>query len=472
MKKLLVLLIVVAAVVAFLYYPRGGGASSADAATLAILNTAIEGSRAGSVFQPALDGETYKTGDLIRANVDGRAVLTFFDGSSLSVDPGSQVKVVALNRVPSNGIQATIEQTLGRSWSAVQKLKTPDSRYEVRTPSTSAVVRGTAFLTSVQQLPSGTTQTTYQVDDGSLQVTANAGGTVTVPAGFQVTIAEGAQAPAAATPLPATARLEIATSPGLNFLAVAPSGAVCGPAGAKAEVFGCVATADKISVRDPAPGRWGLFLTATAAGGPTLSVDLSATGGRTAGRALSKAFNANDQARSGFTLTATSLSAIEDPVLVTSVCAATAPGRVFAAGDAGSRFDAVRAFAAANKGVPVSIVYTEAELNQTIATSQQGVAISDAKVTIDQAGIHASAHAKTQIVTVNATADVVGGPVGDKFSLRVTHISADPLPPGLVDFLKGFADTSAAAATEATPFLVKQVAFRSGCFFVAGLTPN
>src|SRR5205814_9134359 len=125
----------------------------------------------------------YATGDLVRANVDGRAVLTFFDGSSLSVDPGSQVKVVALNRVSTDGIQVTIEQSLGRSWQSVQKLKTPDSRYEVRTPSTSAVVRATGFLTLVQQVTTGETQTTYQVDEGPPQVTANDGAPATLPPG-------------------------------------------------------------------------------------------------------------------------------------------------------------------------------------------------------------------------------------------------------------------------------------------------
>src|SRR2546421_12688283 len=148
--------------------------SAQNAATLAILNTAIEGARAGAAFAPALDGEIYATGDFVRANIEGRAVLTFFDGSSLSVDPGSQVKVVALNRVQADGIQVTVEQSLGRSWQSVQKLKTPDSRYEVRTPSTSAAVRGTGFLTLVQQLTAGGAQTTHHVDEGTLQGTAPA----------------------------------------------------------------------------------------------------------------------------------------------------------------------------------------------------------------------------------------------------------------------------------------------------------
>ena len=48
--------------------PRGGASTSAqNAATLAILNTAIEGARSGAAFAPALDGEVYATGDLVRA---------------------------------------------------------------------------------------------------------------------------------------------------------------------------------------------------------------------------------------------------------------------------------------------------------------------------------------------------------------------------------------------------------------------
>src|SRR5438034_11580774 len=100
MKVLVILLLIVGGVGAFLYFPRGGpGTPATSVATLATPNTTIDGSRAAAAFAPALDGEIYATGDLVRANVDGRAVLTFFDASSLSVDPGSQVKVIALNRL-------------------------------------------------------------------------------------------------------------------------------------------------------------------------------------------------------------------------------------------------------------------------------------------------------------------------------------------------------------------------------------
>lgn len=479
MRRLLVLLLLIGGIAAFLYFPRGASTASAtNAATLAILNTAIEGSRSGAAFAPALDGEIYATGDLVRANVDGRAVLTFFDASTLSVDPGSQVKVIALNRLPGDGLQTTIEQTLGRSWSAVQKLKTPDSRYELRTPSTSALVRGTAFLTLVQTQPTGGTQTTYQVDEGALQVTANAGGTVTVTAGTQVTIAEGAQAPASPTPIPPSPHLDITASGGLGFLAVSPTGAACGPAGSKAEVFGCVGGANKITIRDPAAGRWGLFLTsATPVPNATLTVEGFVGSTRTVLRTVSRTFNPGDLVRSGVTLTAATpiaLSQFEEPTLVNSVCAATAPGRVFSIGSIDSRLDTARAFARDNKSAPVSLVYTENDLNQLVTANPlagQGVALNDAKITIDPAGIHARGRAEMQILTLDASADVVGGPVADKFTLRVARLSADPLPPGLVDAIRSLADAGTANLSGNIPFLVRQVSFRSGCFFVSGVTP-
>src|SRR5206468_2101130 len=202
----------------------------------------------------ALDGEVFATGDLVRANVEGRAVLTFFDGSSMSVDPGSQVKVIALNRVSTDGIQVTIEQSLGRSWSAVQKLKTPDSRYEVRTPSTTAVVRGTGFLTLVQQLASGGTQTTYQVDEGTLQVTV---------------------------------------------------------------------TADKITIRDPAAGRWGIFMTSPAAIRVSVFEMNGFVGTTVSGkRVMEGPLVAGQMLRSGVTVTggqSFGISTFEAPTPVTSV---------------------------------------------------------------------------------------------------------------------------------------------------------
>jgi hypothetical protein len=67
---------------------------------------------------------------------------------------------------------------------------------------------------------------------------------------------------------------------------------------------------------------------------------------------------------------------------------------------------------------------------------------------------------------------VVGGPVGNKFTLKVSRLAADPLPPGLVDAFRGLIESTTADVSGTVPFLVKQVAFRNGCFWLSGVTAN
>ncbi len=239
-------------------------------------------------------------------------------------------------------------------------------------------------------------------------------------------------------------------------------------------------TADKVSIREPAAGRWGLVMTSTGAVPlGTLSVDGFIGTTRNAGCTTGRPYAAGDMVRTGLTLTPgppLALTAFEPPALVTSVCAAAAPGRVFASGPVDGRAESIRTFARDNRATPVSLVFTQAELNEAVnknaPSATQGVTLSDAKITIDAGGIHGTAKAVTQFMTVNASADVVGGPVGDKFTLKVSHLAADPLPPGLIDAMKGLVDSSTADISGTVPFLVKQVAFRNGCFWVSGVTPD
>jgi len=139
MKRVgIVLLVLVVAVAAFLFVPRAGNVAAADAATLAVLHGDVETQHAGAAFVPALDGDAIATGDVVRANGRGQAVITFFEGSTLTVEPGSDVTITALARAGTDGLQVTILQTLGRTWASVQKLRNPDARFEIRTPTSTA----------------------------------------------------------------------------------------------------------------------------------------------------------------------------------------------------------------------------------------------------------------------------------------------------------------------------------------------
>ena len=472
---LIVLLLVGAGV--YLYLPRGN-ATADNAATVAILNTAVDAQKGSTDFAPALDGDVLANGDFVRSSKDGRAVLTFFDGSTLSVDPASLVKVLTLNRLGSGGIQLLVEQTAGRSWAAVAKLKTPDSKFEIKTPTSIAAVRGTAFETLVTANADGTTSVTYKVDDGQVLVTANAGGSVTVGAGQQVTIATNQTAPAAATPQPPAPRFVLTPSAGLEFAIVAATGATCGNGSSKQEIFGCVASGSTVTLREPPAGRYVVMLTRTAAGpSATLTVDALRGATREATRTFTGNANVSELVRTAFTYAATTpqtISEFEPSEVVTSICSALSSGRVFASGTVQDRYAQLRTYAQGNKGQPVAFVVVDADLvsagNASVPTDVPAT-VKDLRAIIDSGGVHLSAQASVSILTVNAASDISVGSVEGKLVMRLRSLTASPLPAALLDPLRSAVESGLDEFSNGFPFTVRQVAMRQGCLSVIGVTP-
>lgn len=462
----------------YLYLPRGSAVTD-NAATVSVLNTAVDAQKGAGEFAPALDGDVLANGDFVRSSKDGRAVLTFFDASTLSVDPGSLVKVLTLNRVGSGGIQLLVEQTLGRSWAAVSKLKTPDSKFEIKTPSSIAAVRGTSFETSVTANADGTTSVTYKVDDGEIHVTANAGGTVTVGANQQVTIVSNQPAPAQASPQTPTTRFVLTGPAGVEFAITAPTGATCGNGGNKQEIFGCVAGGNTVTLREPPAGRYGTVVTRTAAA-PTATLTVDAFRGTT--REATRTFTANsgvsELVRSGFTYAAATpqtISAFDVPEVVTSVCTAQATGRVFASGPVRERFAQLEAFAQTSKGQPVAFVVTDADLvtaGESSIPADVPAEVSDLRATIDSGGVHLSGGINASVLSLNAKADIIVGSIDGKLAIRLRGLSADPLPAALLDGVRVALDRGLSEFSQDFPFTVRQVAMRQGCLAVMGTTPH
>jgi hypothetical protein len=431
---LIVLLLVGAGV--YLYLRPTSNATADNAATVGVLNVAVDAQKGSGDFAPALDGDIVANGDFVRSSKDGRAVLTFFDGSTVSVDSGALVKVLTLNRLASGGIELLLEQTLGRSWAAVAKLK-PDSRFEIKTPSSIASVRGTAFETGVTQNADGTTSATYKVDDGQILVTANAGGTVTVGAGQQVTINPNQPAPSAATAQPPTTRFAFTASAGLEFAVAAPSGATCGNGRNKQEIFGCFVSGNTVSVREPPAGHYAVMLAKTVASPTTgFLVEASRGAAREASRSFTGNPNVGETVRTGFTYAAAApqtISELEPVEVVTSTCSALSTGRVFATGAVQDRYAELRTYAQTNKNQPVAFVVVESDLmtaaNASVPTDVPAT-VSDVRATIDSAGVHLSAQATVSILTVNAATDVSAGPVDGKLVIRIRSLTASPLPAG------------------------------------------
>lgn len=487
----MVFLVLVVAAGAFLYLPRGGVIEAVNAAVLAVLSAGVDAARGGGEqFQPALDGEVFATGDVVRANDSGRAVLTFFDGSTISVDPRSRVMVRSLVKTGSGGLQLELEQTAGRTWASVSKLATPDSKFTIKTPSMTALVRGTTFETIVETRPDGTTTTTIKTTEGEVLVQAAAGGApVTVPAGQEVEVQQDQPAPPAPRPQPPTPRLRVSAPAGVGFTLIDPRGLQCGASGAdvKRQIPRCdvlTGAGQSVLIGEVVEGTYSLIATAAQ---PVTNAAIVAEGLGTTGAAdfsvkIERAIGVGDLLRStlpvtlGARLASTGFTA---PELVTSVCGAESTGRVFSGGGLTERADALVAFASQQKGAAVALVYTGAELTQFAAQSlreqqaQLPVTVSNVKVSIDNAGVHLTADVAAGPLTVTTRGDVVAGATPEgKLLMKMRSIDAGPLPAAAKDQIIAAIDRGLATFAESMPLSVTRVAFRAGCFALIGKTPS
>lgn len=184
--------LVMTGAIALIFPTQALGSSS----TLEVLDGAVAVSRDGNSFVMGQDGDMLQEGDVIRTGEGAHAVLTFFDGSVIELEPDSEIRVETLQATSAGDLLMTMQQTIGRSWHVVSRTLTPNSRYEVRTPAATAAVRGTAFLVTVTAQGLANVQTT----DGVVGMTGG-GQEVLVPAGFQSNVPVGG-VPEPTTPAP------------------------------------------------------------------------------------------------------------------------------------------------------------------------------------------------------------------------------------------------------------------------------
>ena len=134
-------------------------------------------------FSAAADGAVLYVGSTVRTSTDARAVITLFEGSTVELEPASDITIEeATTRSASTIVQ--LAQSLGRSWHVVTHLTTADSRYEVRTPAATASVRGTSFEVAVEDGATTVSTTEGRVATAdaatSTEVLVSAGQTTTV----------------------------------------------------------------------------------------------------------------------------------------------------------------------------------------------------------------------------------------------------------------------------------------------------
>jgi hypothetical protein len=94
-------------------------------------------------------GMNIKKGDIVMAGDNSTATITFFEGSTIDLNPGTRIEINTLDKSQSDSVIILLEQTLGESISHVKKLTDPKSRYEIETVAATAAVRGSTMIVYV-----------------------------------------------------------------------------------------------------------------------------------------------------------------------------------------------------------------------------------------------------------------------------------------------------------------------------------
>jgi len=105
--------------------------------TLTAVDGAVLISHDGAEFRRAREGDKLVAGDTIRTSSGAAAEMTYFEGSSVRLEADKELVVASLQASDGAAVQ-----TFGRAWHAFARLITGGSRYETRSPSATASVRG------------------------------------------------------------------------------------------------------------------------------------------------------------------------------------------------------------------------------------------------------------------------------------------------------------------------------------------
>jgi hypothetical protein len=111
-------------------------------AMLTVVDGEVHIAHHGEEFFAARVGDVLAAGDTIRTRDQASAEITYFEGSSVRLEPQTELVVERLATRPDGTAIIGITQTIGRTWHVVTNLMSGSSRYELRTPSSTASVRG------------------------------------------------------------------------------------------------------------------------------------------------------------------------------------------------------------------------------------------------------------------------------------------------------------------------------------------
>lgn len=523
-RRVLALLLVVAVtVVAVLFFTRQGDQADATV-TVSVVNPVVTREPAGGQASEVLDGDALNAGDAIRTDADGRALLAFFDGSSVSLEPETRVVVRELSRHGNGTYTVVLEQTEGTTWANVEKVRDASSRFEIKVPDATAVVRGTSLLTQVGK---GGTSAVI-VAEGHVQL-VTVKGTKDIPAGGlgvyrqddktfydQDACADpfaslrfssfGLQMNPCSNTSRLSWRLQVTTDSGTAGKITDYYGRACGEG--KSQIPMCGASGAVGVVRGPQAGEYLLTLRpATGAGrvGALFEVTGTSCGGyfyidcRSGVRTQQQriAFDALPQGALvrmpfrihettsglGYELSQAAQVVLPDPATPkpsagpsagpspsvrpvlrgSRACVADAPGQAFASGTVVDRSSEFNAFAAAYPGRTAALVVSEDDVGSALsdAVKQSPVSVSDVRASIGNSRLR---------VTGQATAFALGLDV--QLSVRQGKLDLSYRIDGVPQWAQGQLPTAPLTAwlegMNSGPAKWQRVLWRDGCLALVG----
>jgi hypothetical protein len=191
--------------------------------TLSILKgTALVQVPGSTGWSEGRDGTRFRVGSRVETSDNSYAVLTFFDGSTTKLDPGTLVIVDQLEFYEQRMVKIFLQQETGKTWSHVLFDNVERPYFMVQTPQVKAFARGTSFSTEIDA--SGNTLLT--VADGEVWVTGQSK-EVVVKTNEQIKLGPEAVNNPVTLP-PARDELIISTSPSGIGSVSDPSGASSG----------------------------------------------------------------------------------------------------------------------------------------------------------------------------------------------------------------------------------------------------
>lgn len=143
----------------------GGGGAPASASTLTMFGGEVE-RLDGAQWKPMRDGDELEAGVRMRTGASGHALLTFPDGSTVALDPLTELTIETLAVAPR---RVEVRQQSGRLWHDIVHDETEGARFVVLTPYARVEVLGTVFETTVD---ASTGQTDVATADGEVRVVA------------------------------------------------------------------------------------------------------------------------------------------------------------------------------------------------------------------------------------------------------------------------------------------------------------